>query len=231
MNKKRYVCLQWIAVVLLALAFGCLLLCQKPEEGVAVCECAVTARAGTKIGFGNYHSVRSSAEWLLDVARDGGFKTKLIERCVSDLQAERRPDVCHAVSNVVAAIAFDVLSKHDDEWRFSITAKSANRRLAVAVVNICYDAMNECLESENRKMLEKSVSQTFAKKVKLERRLSDLLSEIDLSPNIPSGGDNPLALEVRKLQEELKSLASDESHIKSNCLANSDVVLLLKRAD
>jgi len=223
-TKKHH--LLWLILLLVPLTFWMVLCNRKAEDGVAVCCCAVVGQALPESGLGNYHSVRQSAERLLEISKSEAFKALLAERCTRGLKSED----CYAVSNAVIGVSCDVFHRRDDEWRFSITAKSAQRRIAVSVANGCADALREILESENRSLLEKSVSQILANKTKLERRIADLNAEIRRYPDSSAENAKTLSVEVDKLREELRLLAVDESFVRSNCLAKCDVLMVVSPA-
>jgi len=212
----------WLILLSLILSFVAVRCGREAECSEAVCCCAVVGQALPEGGFGNYHSVRYSAERLLEIAKSDDFKVQLVKRCTRGL---KRQD-SQAVSNVVAGVSFAVLHRQDDEWRFSIIAKSAQRRIAVSVVNGCAEALKEIMESENRSLLEKSVSQIHAKKTKLERRMSDLNAEMRHHPDTSAESAKALSAALDKAREELRSLAEDESFVRSNCLVKCDVFVV-----
>ena len=219
--------LLWLILLLPPLAFLSVLCNRKAEDDVAVCCCAVVGQASPESGFGNYHSVRQSAEMLLEISKSEEFKVRLAERCMRGLKSQD----CYAVSNAVAGVSCVAIHRRDDEWRFSITAKSAQRRISVYVANVCADALREILESENRSLLEKSVSQILANKTKLERRIADLNAEIRHHADSSAESAKAMSVEVDKVREELRLLAGDESFVRSNCLAKCDVLMVVSPAE
>lgn len=226
MNANGYYRLSWLVLLLLHLPFCAMLGCHKAEDSVAVCRCALVGETSTKGSLGNYHPVSLSAERLFKAAKGESFKSLLHERCARDLESVDG----QSISNAVAGICFEILCKSDDEWRFSITAKANQKNTAVVVANRCADVMKDLLATENRSLIEKSVSQMLAKRAKLERRLADLNAEIKGLPDSSADSAKVLNAEVDKVQKELRLLASDELFVRSNSLVKCDALLILNRA-
>jgi len=227
MTTERFHRLAWMAFALAVLVFGIAMYYHKVEDGVAVCKCAIFRQATAKGEFGNFDSVRWSAERLIETVKSETLKRLLFERCAKDLKSVPSS----VVSNAINGIAVEVVSRSNNEWRFSITARSTQRRVAVVVANDCADVLKEFLESENQRILEKKVSQILAKEASLKRRLKDLNAEAEhLSASSP-GIAMTLKGRSAKIQEEMASLTRDETFVRTNHLANCDVMLVLNYAE